>query len=102
MNSYGMRHAWAHSPTVGGASAEGFAGEALAGIGDTQERRAQRPPAAAGRAGGLDFFNFLDGTFAGEDDQGAAEFAGEFDAARRLLMVICVEAWIGKSGESRG
>jgi len=30
----------------------------------------------------LDFFNLGDGTFAGEHDEAAAEFAGEFNSRR--------------------
>jgi hypothetical protein len=69
---------------VGGAAAEGFAGEALARVGDAEgavdkdlERQRRRGGLGLGCLDGLDLG---DGIFAGEDDELRAEIAGEADA----------------------
>jgi hypothetical protein len=52
-----------------------------------------------GRLRRVNFFNLRNRTFAREHGEIAAEFRANSTPAA-LEMVICVEAWIGKSGES--
>ncbi len=63
---------------VGAAAAEGFAGEALAGVGDA-ERAVDED--LDGHGGGVgDFADLGEAQFAGEHDALDAELADEFDA----------------------
>ena len=64
---------------IGGASAEGFASQALAGIGDAQGAMDKDFQGKGDTCDGLDF---LYGTFAGQHDQRAAKGPRKFDACR--------------------
>lgn len=68
--------------TVGAAAAEGFGGEALAGVGDAESAVDEDFEGEFGMVVGLEAFEFAEGEFAGEDGLVDAEAFGEFQSLR--------------------
>jgi hypothetical protein len=68
--------------TVGAASAEGFGGEALAGVGDAEGAVDEDFQGEFGMVVGLEAFEFAEGEFAGEDGLVDVEALGEFESLR--------------------
>ena len=77
-----MRQAWAHSPPIGGTATQGFAGEALPGIGDTEstvDEDLQRQGEIPFLELSLNSVDVFDGTFPRQHHQLAAKFLSKGD-----------------------